>query len=75
MAFPLAESVQPLPEVASLVSGLVRSFVTTLIAELLVEKIERAREILRSKIDPNNTQPQAELSDEMEFMARKAQSK
>ena len=47
---------------------------TTLIAELLVEKIERAREILRSKIDPNNTQPQAELSDEMEFMARKAQS-
>jgi len=41
--------------------------------QLLVEKIERAREILRSKIDPNNTQPQAELSDEMEFMARKAQ--
>ena len=46
----------------------------SLIAELLVEKIERAREILRSKIDPNNTQPQAELSEEMEVMARKAQS-
>ena len=42
---------------------------------MLVEKIERAREIMRSKIDPNNTQAQAELTDEMEVMARKAQSK
>ena len=46
----------------------------SLIPELLVVKIERAREILRSKIDPSNTQPQAELSEEMEVMARKAQS-
>ena len=30
---------------------------------------------MRAKIDPNNTQPQSELSDEMEVMARKAQSK
>ena len=45
------------------------------VSELLVDKIERAREILRSKIDPSNTQPQADLSDEMEVMARKAQSK
>ena len=61
---------------AECVCGERTCFPTTLIgiAELLVEKIERAREILRSKIDPNNTQPQAELSDEMEFMARKAQS-
>ena len=42
---------------------------------MLVEKIERAREIMRSKIDPNNTQPQAELTDEIEVMVRKAQSK
>ena len=53
----------------------IKCFVTTFILELLVEKIERAREILRSKIDPNNTQPQGELTDEMEVMARKAQSK
>jgi len=40
---------------------------------LLNDKLERAREIMRAKIDPNNTQPQSELSDEMEVMARKAQ--
>jgi hypothetical protein len=49
--------------------------VNLIVSDILSVALERSRDILRAKLDPSNSSSQTKLTEEVETMVKKAQSK